>query len=689
MVTTPALGAGDSSQDPFQSLAAELGIQTSYHDVEGRLRQPPTEAIIAIMRAQGVAIDGEGDAPVALETLRKDRQRIVEPVVVAWDGYLEPVAVSVASGQPPVIATVVLESGDELALGFNERSDTVAFQESGWALPLGYHKLVVQVGGDWEESTVISAPRACWPFVPGEHIRGVWAPLYALWSSDSLGAGNLTDLKHLSEHLSALADGHPTAIGILPVLATHNEASDPSPYTPSSRLFWDEFYLDLTAIEELSDCQAAQDELANSESVIADFRNARIVDYAKQAHVQRSVLAPLAEWAFAQPAIRQDLESFIDASPQVCDYAGFRAAGEEFGSDWKSWPADVRRQPLERFTLANPAVQYHVYAQWLMHRQLGALRESMRTDNVNLYLDFPVGIYPRGYDAWRERDIHLDAVEVGAAPDPGFPQGQNWGFPSLSPWQSRLQGHRYFASGLRRQMQVADVLRIDHVMALHRLYWIPNGFETDQGTYVHYPQEELCAVLCLESVRNQCHIVGENLGTVPPEVDRMLEDHGISPMYIIEYELAEAGTDATMAGPTTDNELIGINTHDMATFAGFWSGSDIDERVALGQLTPTEVEEERSARTHQKEMLLRTLNLNPDGDLEAGLVFDKQLAYLAQLEAPITLVALEDFWLETKGQNMPNTASAHRPNWQQKCQLDLEAIADDPTVTNRLQILLG
>jgi 4-alpha-glucanotransferase len=264
-------------------------------------------------------------------------------------------------------------------------------------------------------------------------------------------------------------------------------------------------------------------------------------------------------------------------------------------------------------------------------------------------------------------------MSVGAPPDMGFPSGQDWGFPPVLPAASRREGHRYLAASIAHQAAYSGVLRVDHVMAWTRLYWIPHGFRMSEGTYVSYPADELFAILTLESQRAQCEIVGENLGTVPPEIGEALPRHRIRGMYLAQFQ---AEKDPGVAAPTAADMAL-VNTHDTPTFAGWLSGVDIDERIRCGLLTEPEVPRVREMRSIAAGRLARRLNRSVD---EPRPFLAEVLRWLGRSESPLVVPWIEDLWLETEGVNLPATLSSERPNWQRPMRRLLDDVFIDPGV---------
>src|SRR3990172_6909058 len=227
----------------------------------------------------------------------------------------------------------------------------------------------------------------------------------------------------------------------------------------------------------------------------------------------------------------------VAGHPEVEDYARFRATGERQRAPWPSWSRPLCDGVLTEGDYDERARRYHLYVQWVAREQIRVLSEHSRRAGVNLYLDLPLGVHPHSYDVWREREAFVLGVSGGAPPDVVFTQGQDWGFPPLHPEAIREQGYRYVIAYLRHQLQHTTLLRIDHVMGLHRLFWIPKGLEARDGVCVRYPAEELYAIFCLESHRHRASIVGENLGTVPAYVNSAMARHNLHRMYVLQYEL--------------------------------------------------------------------------------------------------------------------------------------------------------
>jgi 4-alpha-glucanotransferase len=321
----------------------------------------------------------------------------------------------------------------------------------------------------------------------------------------------------------------------------------------------------------------------------------------------------------------------------------------------------------------------------MLRQQLLAVRARLDADGFRLGLDLAVGVHPDGYDPWSRQSLFGEGMSVGAPPDAGFPSGQDWGFAPVLPAASRREGHRYVAASVAHQAAVAGVLRVDHIMAWTRLYWIPHGFEVHQGTYVSYPAEELFAVLTLESTRHRCEIFGENLGNVPPEIDEALPRHRIWGMYLAQFEASRGGD---VSSPDS-NAVALVGTHDTPTFAGWLSGNDVAERVRYGLLAAEAAAEVMNERRRAVRRLADWLDSSEGSPQE---LLTELLEWLGRSQSPLVIAWLEDLWLEEEGVNLPGTPSLVRANWQRPMSRLLDGIISDPllnAVLRRLRAARG
>ena len=675
----------------LHNLARLYNVQSVYRDGFGRLREAPLEAIFSVLRSLGAPIETVNDLPSAWRQRRQALwQRAIEPVLVAWQGNPLKVKVRLPSRLAATKAKyqIVLETG--------ERLEGECYDEPGvkpqtrrvegaryvarrlfvhGSIPLGYHRLHLQLDELRLESYLFSAPRETYAPADSSVKRwGLFCPLYALCSERSWGAGDFSDLAALVDFVG---EQKGDAVATLPMLASFlDEPFDPSPYAPVSRLFWNEFFLDVSAIPELTQCAAARAlcDATDFHNALASARSANLVDYRKVMTLKRRVLEVLLRFLLAQTSERREsFEKFVATHPRVRDYAAFRAKVERERKSWRHWQPARRDGALTPNDYDENAKQYHLYVQWQCGEQIHKLHEQARTRGTALYLDFPLGVNRDGYDVWRERDLFVLSANGGAPPDSLFIKGQNWGFPPLHPEKIRQQGYRYYIDCLRHHMACSGMLRIDHVMGLHRAFWVPEGSSATDGLYIHYRAAEFYAIFNLETHRHRVQIVGENLGTVPVYVNEAMARHKILGMHVGQFGInanAQAALDTVPA-----HTVASLNTHDTPTFMGFWSGADIEDRVALGLLEDSQARDEREYRAAQKNALIGFLRsrgwLNEEASADA--VLRAWLAFLARQDAEFMLVNLEDLWLEPAPQNMPGTGY-ERPNWRRKARFSMEEI---------------
>jgi 4-alpha-glucanotransferase len=604
-------------------LARLYGIETLYVDMTRQRRDADPDALLLVLRAMGAGLDGMNDVPDALRQRQDEmRKRVVEPVKVAWDGKL-------GSRQ----------------------------------LELGYHE--IEING--HSVFVISAPSKSY-FPVSAPAWGVFAPVYALRSKRNPDAGDLTDFEDLMKWLHGLGG---TVAATLPLLGAFlDEPFDASPYSPATRLFWNEFYIDLERIPEFAGHRSVESP-----------KTTQFIDYRSVMAHKRSILEELARTFFsdATPERLQMFGKFVVENEGVDDYARFRAVTDRRRAGWRDWPARMREGTIQDGDYDEATKNYHLYSQWIVQEQLRAVSERAQARGQLLYLDLPLGLHMDGYDIWRNRNFFVEGVAGGAPPDPVFTKGQNWNFAPMNPEAMRLNRFQYVIAYLRNHFRYAKLLRIDHVMGLHRLYWIPAELTADKGVYVKYPAEELWAILSLESHLHSAGVIGENLGTVPPEVNQDMAKHDIRQMYVLQYEIMGNPDNPSLGEPPVKC-VASLNTHDMPPFRAFQDGTDIDDRLDLGFLDEKTARKEREDR---KTIIQVLENLGDEGAAPPSpklrgrggcpLVYERVLQFLSKSMANIVLVTLEDLWEETAPQNVPAT-STERPNWQRRIRPSIEQI---------------
>ena len=656
----------------LQRLARLHSVAPGYRDGFREWRGPSDESLCAILTEFGVEARQGGDVKGEIRRARQERwNRLVEPVIVCWMDRPATCWIRLTPNERDAGVTLCLsdERGEETEWRIapeqlSPRREAVVEGcryltccLSIGALPgIGYFRLRVQAGHRVATALVIAAP-SCAPDL--RETWGVFMPLYAVHSGRSPAAGTFSDLARLTDWVRDQGGG---IVATLPLLATYlDEPFAPSPYTPVSRCFWNEFYLDLREVPEwLPEFGGI------GASPAGRHVNYRDLMREKRAALERCAADPRARY-------RPEFLAAVDSNPELRAYAAFRASMERGAGG------------TGPFDLDDPACRYHSYVQWLADAQIAALASRTTQAGPGLYLDLPLGVHPQGFDLRRHAGIFAKSVAGGAPPDRFFSKGQNWGFTPLHPRLARERGHDYFIACLRHHMRHAGVLRIDHVMGLHRLYWIPSGFDGDQGAYVQYPAGELYAIVCLEAQRYGTAIVGEDLGTVPRFVRSRMADHGFRRSYVAQFEF-RADPDAPMK-PPSKGSVASVNTHDTALFAAFWNGEDIESQVELGLLDREHAEQARNRRQELRQALLG--NLRDRAILDASnrsgdAVLRACLAELAASDAECVIVTLEDLWAENLPQNTPGT-DRERPNWTRRASLSLDRLLQHQGVRDALR----
>ena len=634
--------------------------------------------MLAVLQAMGAPVGGWDDVPGALRhRLQELWRRPLEPVTVVWNGRSGRVALRA----PATLAgrtlhcSLGIEGGEpfgewEAAIdGRRIEVEGVTYVEAAidipGTLPGGYHELSVDMGGDRHTSMVVSSPRvAAQP--DRDRAWGVFLPLYALRSGRSLGVADFTDLEAL---LRWVRESGGQTVATLPLLAAFlDEPFDPSPYSPASRLFWNELYVDLATVPEMERCEEARSMLASGpvRSELEALLDQPLVDYRRTMAAKRSVLEVLAAFFFATPGRRREaFESFVRGNPAVEHYARFRAACERYRRPWSTWPSPERDGlPAVDPEAGERSARYHLYAQWVATEQLERAAGEAGRGGAGLYFDLPLGVNPSGYDVWRERGSFLDGISAGAPPDPFFSGGQNWGFPPLSPEGIRGHRYRYPIACLRHLLRLAGVVRIDHVMGLHRLFVVPDGMHGDHGVYIRYRPDEMYAILTLESRRSDTVIVGEDLGVVPSYVRRAMSRHGLYRSHVLQVEIPPDPDAPDALAPVPRSSVASLNTHDLPPFAAFWGVLDESRRRAVIAA-----------------LRRRGLLGDRSGDRD---ILEACLAYIASSPARMVVLNLEDLWLEAEPQNVPGTTDEH-PNWRRRARLAYEAFRSSPEVAGTLQ----
>ena len=496
--------------------------------------------------------------------------------------------------------------------------------------------------------------------------------LYGVRSRRNWGHGDFTDLANLIDIAAELGAA---GLGLNPLHALFDDrAEEASPYYPSSRLFLNPLYIDVEAIPEFP--RAA---MGDYQPPIDALRQRDLVDYAGVARWKSKALH-LAFEAFREQATGERRHRFEDFKrahePLIQSYAAFEVLRRRFGKPWWEWPAQFQKpDPAVLSGLHSTdadELDYHAFVQWIADEQLTACQSKARDVGlpIGLYLDIAVGVRADGFDAWSSQDFILPSLEIGAPPDKLNTEGQRWGLAGVNPANLTESGCAPFREVLRASMQYAGAIRIDHILGLKRFYLIPRGLRADQGAYVRFPFEALLTTAAQESIANECIVIGEDLGTVPPGFQDTLARYGIWSFQVMLFQCA---ADGGFIAPQhyRKNTLVTFATHDLPTFAGWVSSHDLAVKRGLG-LDPGETDHDRTAA---KEALGRAMAWRglPTVDWLSAVRF------LADTPSRLLLVSLEDVLGEVDQVNLPGTIDEH-PNWRRRLTVPLEEFLQASTL---------
>jgi (1->4)-alpha-D-glucan 1-alpha-D-glucosylmutase len=458
----------------------------------------------------------------------------------------------------------------------------------------GYHHLQI---GDSELKLILHPPRCHQALAAEQRVWGLSVQLYGVRSKRNWGIGDFSDLRHLAGW-AAQAGADLIGVNPLHALFPHNPRHN-SPYSPSSREFLNTIYLDVEAVPEYADHGGAKVivEAADFQARLNALRAAELVDYVSIAQLKTIVLERLyrhfrkQHLAVGSPRALEFRDFQQRGGSDLAKFALYQALQEHLYAEdsnywgWPVWPEafrDPNSAAVAAFTAENgERVEYFQYLQWLAAEQLEAACAEARKHgmHIGLYQDLAVGVDLGGADTWADRDLYAIGARIGCPPDDFSLMGQDWGLPPWIPERLHAQAYAPFIAMLRANMRGAGALRLDHVMGLMRLYWAPPGEDARSGAYLNYPLQDLLGILALESQRNCCLIVGEDLGTVPDAVRGALYDLGVLTYRLFYFE-RNWGQDNHGAFKLPHEypvqALVSASTHDLPTLAGFWQGADIE-----------------------------------------------------------------------------------------------------------------
>jgi len=685
------------SRPKLRELGDRLGILSEYLDQTGlnvrRTADATREALLSIM---GFDAPTEDAARGWLDELdHEQRNTIIDPVRVVErdDRRANQVRVRLppGAGRAEIELTLSEEGGHVWTV--RKAGRTSITMELPTRAPYGYHRITARVRGatgEWTaEQSFIVVPSSC--VTPGmllgdeSKAMGIVANLYSVRREHDWGIGDATTLAGLVEWAAARGAAF---VGVNPLHALFNRGWDISPYSPISRLFRNTIYLDVESVPELPYSETAR-QLLNTPALrqqIRDLRAATLVEYDGIIALKERVLQALHLTFRARGGNRKrEYEDFVRTrNPALTQFATWMViAGQSGTPDWRQWPEPLHQPDspaVVAFGEANEErVDFHRWLQFELHRQLGdvAHRARILGMRIGVYQDLAIGTSGGGSDTWTYPELFLSGASIGAPPDPYAAAGQNWGLLPIDPRALRLQHYRYWIQLLRRAFEHTGALRIDHVMGLFRVFWIPDGGTGKDGAYVRFPADDLLGILALESVRHDALVVGEDLGVVPKEVPPALKKWGILSSRVLYFERDERGFKPASRYPAL--ALATVNTHDLPPLAGFWKERDVELRAQFGLLgSPAEVRRSRHERATDKASLLRLLDLSPPRHYEESH-FPRRLTAAAHdflCASPASLVgaSLDDLMGEVDPVNVPGVGADQYPSWRRKTRMTLEEI---------------
>jgi 4-alpha-glucanotransferase len=697
-VSTSALG----------ELARRKGITPEFRDARGKLVRTSASTQRRLLEAMGVQAGNDAQVEEASHALdRAVWGRALPPVKILRKGA-EPWAVDIVL--PANVGRIgwqlTLENGAASSGGqrFTELALIATGSANGCGLekrrlnldadvPMGYHTLVIEPGG--HSMNFIVTPTECWfPELPGaERLWGIAAQLYLLRSAENWGIGDFGDLGRL---VAIAAAKGASVIGLNPLHALFTD--DPeraSPYSPASRLLLNVLYIDVGALPELQKSVEARElmDSADFQRALKACRASKLVDYAMVAPLKMDVLELLFEEcrASGDRSRWRTFEKFkLQRGTILAQNCLFSALRQHFAredparANWMCWPVEYRdpnSSAVREFASEQAArLDFLAWLQWVAHDQLATVQRAATESGmrIGLYRDLAVGADLAGAETWINSRAVASGAQVGAPPDIHNPAGQDWGLPPFNPHALYEEGYRSFIELIRANMLSAGGLRIDHAMGLQQLYWIPHGATPAEGAYVQYPLEDLLGILALESHRNHCIVVGEDLGTVPEDFRQRMTEAGILSYRVLLFEQDSATGDFIAPRDYPAKSLAVSGSHDLPTLRGWWEARDIELKERLGLFpTPKEATRQRILRQRDRAQLLRAFRrenlIDPTAEPDVELLVRAAHAYVARTRSILAMTQLDDLAGEADPVNVPATDSEY-PNWRRRLSVNLEEL---------------
>lgn len=674
----------------FEQEAAAAGIATKYINARGEAE----EVSVAIRQRLLAAMSGKhkekpGPVPACKVFIRK---RLLQLSV---------------GGKGEYQWQLIMENGREHS-GTVNGGEAIRLPAN---LAFGYHQLHLQQGGKQWQCRIIVAPKRCYepePLLQGKKLWGSCVQLYTVRSEQNWGMGDFGDLKRL---LAEVADRGGAFIGLNPIHSLYPaNPESASPYSPSSRRWLNVLYIAVAEVADFQQGKAAQRwwQQKGTQKQLAKARESDWVDYARVSELKISGLRHAWQHFIQRKNSDPDVVQFEDFIAEGGSSLYWQAAYDALHGimladnpdrwGWPVWPKTLQQahsKEVQQFCQQQESeIRFWLWLQWLANRQFDACWQlsQQRKMPIGLYRDLAVGVAEGGSETWCDPELYCLGASVGAPPDILGPLGQNWGLPPMDPHVMAARGYQPFIDLVRANMASCGALRIDHVMSMLRLWWIPYGETANFGAYVYYPVEDLLAILALESQRNQCMVIGEDLGTVPKEIVSLLRDGGIYSWKVLYFEQQNMDQYRSPAAWPRQS-MASATTHDLPTLRGFWNAGDLVLGERLG-LYPDKVVLHRlyQDRARQKQALLTALHQygclsKSNGKKASVMKMTPELnrgmqRFIADSNSALLGLQPED-WLDMdKPVNVPGTTDQY-PNWRRKLSMTLEEMFADVRV-NRL-----
>ncbi|MBF0328148.1 MAG: 4-alpha-glucanotransferase [Nitrospirae bacterium] len=724
-------------EDLIKELSELCGILPEYWDMGGTRHEASIETQKAILCAMGIRPESD---EVLVEEIKKRKR-------YPWDSFLAPVTVlSCSINLLSVAIYLPLMPGEENGLSLswiitNEKGNSDEGVFSGSAIVIaeervfedekrfvkivipcesarepGYYTISVRAehsagfpGGQptiKKTGRLIVAPDACYipPKLEEGRTWGLSVNLYSIKSAQNWGVGDFGDLKELVRLSSKEGAGF---VGINPLHAIPNKSPlGISPYSPVSRLFKNFIYIDMRALPGVEKCKKLKNLMVSKKflSALNKLRSQEFINYEPVASLKFEALNVAFEYFYKNDFLAgtsngNSFKKFVRNGDRELDaFAAYMTIAEKAGCglNWQSWPEKYktnRSKATTAFKTKNKKrILFYKYIQWVIELQQAEIAKLAHNSemSIGLYHDLAIGSSGGGSDDWAHQDVIAFDADVGAPPDGFNPKGQNWGFPPIRPESLVETGYEFLVQTLRRNMQHAGAIRIDHALSIFRLFWIPRGLEASAGAYVRYPSEDILKIIALESIRNKTAVIAEDLGTVGDDIKERLMNYKMLSYRLLYFERNYPDPSFRQPDAYPQMALCAVTTHDLPTLSGYWQGRDIMLRNKLGLYKDEDaMKAELLDRERTRELLLEALKSKDIFITETDEMTEELCLavyeYLSKAPCKLLSVSLDDITGSRDQQNMPGVTTAY-PSWMRKTLLTIDELKSIGVVQRLAQI---